>query len=211
MEGKLCLSKTGGINVACVLLLVLFQWLQCMPELELRSMLSETVTKVSLTQGARAQEWPPAPWPLVQPSLSPSLSPTPTPAWAPGRARTPVFAASGVWAAAPSEGWIWGKETKERRTPQLQIEASVATYHHTNKTTTTTNQTSWLQFRRHLSVCDPHINLCLATSAWDYWFKHLTHSFYKWLFGNMQQNYFGGDCWAHQPISMPNRLSIVLK
>lgn len=157
---------------ACVLLLVLFQWLQCMPELQLqlRSMLSETVTKVSLTQGARAQEWPPAPWPLVQPS--PSLSPPPTPAWALGRARTPVFAASGVWAAAPSEGWIWGKETKERRTPQLQIEASVATYHHTNKTTTTTNQTSWLQFRRHLSVCDPHINLWLATSACEYWLKH---------------------------------------
>lgn len=71
-----------------------------MPELQLqlRSMLSETVTEVSLTQGGRAQEWPPVPWPLVQPS--PSL----TPAWAPGQARRPVFAASGVWAAAPSEG-----------------------------------------------------------------------------------------------------------
>lgn len=63
---------------------------------------AETVTEVSLTQGARAQEWPPALWPLMQPS--PSLSLTQTPVWVLGRARMPRFAAICVWAAAPSEG-----------------------------------------------------------------------------------------------------------
>lgn len=155
-----------------------------MPELQLRSMLSETETEVSLTQGALAQEWPPVPWPLAQPSpsLSLSLSPTPMPAWAPGRARTPVFAASGVWAATPSVGWIWGKETRERRTPQLQIEPLHIyvwiMYDHTIKTTTTANKTSWLQFRSAficlwLSV----INICLETSGWDYWLKHFKITF----------------------------------
>ena len=61
-------------------------------------MLSETITEVCLTQGAQAPELPLVPWPLLW------LSPTPKPAWAPARERTPVFAASGVWAAAPSEG-----------------------------------------------------------------------------------------------------------
>lgn len=75
-----------------------FPWLQCMPELQLVSMLAETVTEVCLTQGARALGWPPAPW------LPAQLSPTPNRVLAPGQVRTAVFAASDVWAAAPSKG-----------------------------------------------------------------------------------------------------------
>lgn len=113
-------------------------------------MLSETVTEVCLTQGARAQEWPPALRLLAPPSL--------TPAWAPGRAWTPVFAANGVWAATPSTGWIWGKETRERRTPQLQIEPSVLA---------SVSRVIHLWSTQKYMACN-----IISTSRWDYWLKN---------------------------------------
>ncbi len=134
-----------------------------------KSMLSETVTEVSLTQGEWAQEWPPALWPLLQPS--PSL----TPAWAPGRARTPEFAASGVWAAAPSEGWIWGKETREEDNKATDCTVCSYTTSINKKLLQPLTRCLGLGWGTHLPVCGLHINIWLATCEWDNWLLNQWH------------------------------------
>lgn len=92
---------------------------------------TKTLTKVSLTQWAQTRGQPPQPLWLL-------LAPPPTLSRARGPAMMPVFAASGVWAAAPSRGWIWGGETGDRGTPQRRTEALVTTGYQSVATTATT-------------------------------------------------------------------------
>lgn len=103
---------------------------------------------------------------------------------------------------------------KERRTPQLQTEPSVATLYYGYKTTPSTITTSWLHCKGN-SVCHPHksmaCNILRRIQTKNKYINKKSLDIDLWVDFWQYAVKFDSDFLAYQPIAMPDWLSMVIK